>query len=79
MLFHALAAAITVGTVLIGSVHQEPQTQPADRTSILTLAREGRAGDAWKAWETLPPGKERLRIGITLSVRTHQVARGLDL
>src|SRR4029453_4437644 len=77
-MLHSLASVITVALLTGASLHGA-QAAPADRDTVMTLVRAGRAADAWKAWGAVPPGQARLRGGVTLSAGTHQLARGLDL
>ena len=55
------------------------QAPPLGREAILNLARTGRVGDAWKAWEDLPPTIDQRRLGIELAVLSGQISRGVEV
>ncbi len=55
-------------------------TAPQDaRARVLDLLKQGKPDEAWKAWEAMPAGAAKLRLGIEVASATKQIARGLTL
>lgn len=52
------------------------QTTPDD---FVRLVAAGKVDDAWSAWNALPSGPEKLRIGVAIAGAAGQIARGLEL
>ncbi len=69
-----MAAAIaTLGSVFVHA------GQTASRTRILELARRGTPAETWAAWNALPAGRDKLRLGIDVAIALHDLPRGVDL
>jgi hypothetical protein len=70
-----VAAAMTaLGAVL---VHAGGQT--ASRARILELARRGTPAETWAAWNAVPAGRDKLRLGIDVAIILKDLPRGVAL
>ena len=46
---------------------------------LLALVKAGKAAEAWKAWEALPPGAEKQRLGVSVAAASGDISRGVTI
>jgi hypothetical protein len=74
-----LAAFVLLVVATAGVAAQTPPRSDADRTRILNLARTGTPAEAWRAWQALPAGAAKLRLGVDLAIAVKDLRRGVEL
>jgi hypothetical protein len=82
MLYRSMLLTAVVLVAATAAMQSQPAPNSAKITSaeeILSLAREGRHPDAWRAWQALDETPDHLRLGISLALATNQLERGIEL
>jgi hypothetical protein len=74
-----ISMAFVAATIAaLGGVLVHAGGQNASRTRILELARRGNPAETWAAWNAVPAGRDKLRLGIDVAIILKDLPRGVE-